>query len=127
MMGMQAGVDSIVVTPLDSSFETIAAKIQVADSPASLQLQLVSGGGQTGSAGAPLPSPIVLRVTDINNLPYPSVLVNATVTGGGSLDSNQAISDTTGTVHFVWTPGDGPNELHASIPNGPEIKVVLGQ
>jgi hypothetical protein len=117
MMGLRPGVDTITARPVDTNYETAFARIQVVDGADKLQLQVVSGND---------PSAIVLRVTDINNLPYPNIVVHATVSSG-TLDSAVAFADTNGTVRFRWAPGDGGNgELSASINGGPSVTVALG-
>src|SRR3954471_1801326 len=40
------------------------------------QLALVSGGGQTGAPGQPLPNPVVVRVVDGNSRPVAGSTVN---------------------------------------------------
>jgi hypothetical protein len=116
MMGLRPGVDTVTALPIDTNYETAFAKIQVIDGPDKLQLQVVSGND---------PSAIVLRVTDINNLPYPNIVVHASVSSG-SLDSAVAFADANGTIRFRWLPGNGGNgELTASINGGPTVTVAL--
>ena len=122
--GLRPGVDQLTLEPADSSYETAVAKVQAAGSAASLILKSVAGGGQAAVPGQALSSDVVLKVTDVNELPYSGVLVRATVSGGGSADP-QAISDEGGLVRFRWVPGSGPiNELTASLPGGPSITVA---
>jgi hypothetical protein len=103
MLGLRPGVDTLVARPLDSSYETAVSKVEVAERAASLQLKVVST------------DPIVLRATDINDLPYPNVVVKAAVTKG-SLDSNIGIADASGLIRFRWTDPGG--EFMAAIVNG---------
>ena len=50
------------------------------------QLEKLSGDGQVGTAGQPLPSPIVVEVEDADGIPVSGAVVTFTVTqGGGSL------------------------------------------
>ncbi|HYL76927.1 MAG TPA: hypothetical protein VEU96_22110 [Bryobacteraceae bacterium] len=115
MMGLLPGVATITARPVDSSYETAFARVQVADGPASLQARVVSNG----------PRALVLRVTDVNNLAYPSVVVRVTRTNG-ILDSNVAISDAAGMVRFLWTGASGPaSELVVSMNDGPPVQVAL--
>jgi hypothetical protein len=113
MRGLRPGVDTLVARPLDSSYETAVSKIEVADGAASLQLKVVSS------------DPIVLRATDINDLPYPNIVVKASVTKGG-LDSNIGIADAEGLVRFRWINPGG--EFIAAIVNGgPTVQIFVGQ
>jgi hypothetical protein len=117
MMGLRPGVETITARAVDANYETAFAKIQVADGPDKLQLQIVSGND---------PGAIVLRVTDINNLPYPNIVVHASV-NIGTLDSAVAFADANGAVRFRWLPGNSANgELTASINGGPSVSVALG-
>jgi len=109
MLGLRPGVDTLVARPLDSSYETAVSKIQVADSAGSLQLKIISS------------DPIVLRATDVDDLPYPNIVVKASVTKG-SLDSNIGIADANGLVRFQWTDRGGV--FTAAIVNGgPAVKI----
>jgi hypothetical protein len=113
MLGLRPGVDTLLARPLDSSYETAVSKIKVADGAASLQLKVVSS------------DPIVLRVTDVNDLPYPNTVVKASVTKG-SLDSNIGIADANGLIRFRWTDPGG--EFTAAIVNGgPAVQIFVGQ
>jgi len=109
MLGLRPGVDTLVARPLDSSYETAVSKIEVADGAASLQLKVISS------------DPIVLRATDVNDLPYPNVVVRASVTKG-SLESNIGIADADGLVHFRWT--DPAGVFTAAIVNGGPVILV---
>ncbi len=110
MLGLRPGVDTLVARPLDSGFETGVSKIQVVDGAARLLLKVISS------------DPIVLRATDINDLPYPNIVVKAAVTKG-SLESNIGIADRDGLVRFLWRdPGDGVFTA-AIVGGGPEVTV----
>jgi hypothetical protein len=110
MLGLRPGLDTLVARPLDSSYETAVSKIEVVKRAASLQLKVISS------------DPIVLRATDINDLPYPNVVVKASVTNG-SLDSNIGIADASGLIRFHWTDAGGV--FNAGIVNGgPAVKIT---
>jgi len=110
MLGLRPGVDTLVARPIDGSYETAVSKIEVAESAASLQLKVVSS------------DPIVLRAADINDLPYPNIVVKASVTKGG-LDSNIGIADANGLIRFRWTDAGGV--FTAAIVNGgPSVKIT---
>jgi hypothetical protein len=114
MLGLRSGVDTVTARPVDTNYETAFAKIQIAGSPAGLQLELASNG-----------QPIVLHVTDANNLPYRNIVVRASVTSG-TLDSGFAISDAQGMLRFRWTPGASATaEFTAAISAGPSLRSTL--
>ena len=56
------------------------------------KIEMVSGNGQNGVVGQPLPSPLVVLVTDDNGNPVPDVQVTWAAQGGGSVSS--AVSQT---------------------------------
>jgi hypothetical protein len=69
-------------------------------------LARVSGDGQTGATSAALPSPLVVKVTDLNGNPVGGVSVAWQVTaGGGSATPGIATSDTAGLARATWTLG----------------------
>ncbi len=109
MLGLRPGVDTLAARPLDSGYETAISKIQVAESAAGLQLKIISS------------DPIVLRATDINDLPYPNIVVKASVTKG-SLESNIGIADANGLIRFRWVDPGGV--FTAAIVNGgPAVEI----
>ena len=72
-------------------------------------------------------SPIRIKVTDANELPYPGVTVQAQVTNGGSLNRAMASSDVDGVVEFLWTQQpDRDNQLIAAVASGPSITITAG-
>ncbi|HWR51047.1 MAG TPA: hypothetical protein VN428_08070 [Bryobacteraceae bacterium] len=114
--GLRVGVEELVATPSDGVYETVRSNIQVLDSASELKVTLISGGNQIARPNTTLLDPLVLRVVDRNNLPYPGIRVNASVRTGGQLDQNSAVSDENGLVQFRWTPGDSPlNELKVTV------------
>ncbi len=124
LSGVRPGVDTVTAEPADSNYETGVANLQVLGSAAVLKLELVSGDRQAATPGQALPQPVVMRITDVNELPYSNVPVTSSVTGGGKADVS-ARSDENGVVRFTWTAGAGPlNELTLSIANGPRVTVV---
>jgi len=76
--GVAAGVDEIDATPSDPRYDTAVSRIQVLSGPDAAQL-VVSSDSQS----------VTVRVTDINNLPYPDVVVQ-------SSDGATATTDSTG-------------------------------
>jgi uncharacterized protein (TIGR03437 family) len=113
--GLSEGTDEIRVESPDSAYESITARVQVLPT-SKLKLSVLSPS-----------SPIRIKVTDANELPYPGVPVQAQVTSGGSLDRSLASSDANGVVEFVWTQRtDGDNQLVAGVASGPSITITAG-
>jgi hypothetical protein len=69
-----------------------------------VRLILVSGGGQTGMAGRPLPEPIVVRVVNAKGVAVAGATVNF-LPKDGTADPRQARTDATGHASAVWTLG----------------------
>src|SRR5687768_10505090 len=67
---------------------------------------IVSGDLQTGTVGAALPSPLVVRVTDASARPVAGQVVNfRVVKGGGSVFAGAAITNANGLAQERWTLG----------------------
>ena len=84
-------------------------------------LALLSGGGQYGEPGQPLPLPVTAVVRDQYGNPFSGQPVLFTVTGGGGslagAAANTRISDALGRVAATWTLGryrGAPNTLQIS-------------
>ena len=113
--GVREGVDDLTAEAAGGAFETATAKLQVLSSAAQLKLVITSGDKQTATSFAPLGKPIVVRVTDVNNLPYPGVRVQAFATTGGTVDPAVGTTGEQGSVSFAWTPAANvSNELRIS-------------
>ena len=121
--GSRAGVDLVEVTPADAGYESVEARVQVLSAANLLALEVVSGEGQ--SAGTDfLAEPIVVRVTDVNRLPYPGVRVVADA-GTGAVEPAFAVSDADGLVRFRWKPAAAPfNRLSMRVEGGPSALVT---
>jgi uncharacterized protein YjdB len=71
-----------------------------------LSLRVVSGDAQRGFAGAELPDPLVVQVTDGRGRGVRDQLVNFVVTGGnGTVFAGSAITDRDGVAQEYWTLG----------------------
>ncbi|MBI4874155.1 MAG: hypothetical protein HY822_05935 [Acidobacteria bacterium] len=117
--GLRAGVEELSAEAASPGYESAAAFLQVTASAAELKLTVAAGDRQPALPGAPLPEPVLIRIADRNNLPYPGLTIRAVVSGGGSVTPVSAVSDENGVARFVWTPGPGaPNELTASLEGG---------
>jgi uncharacterized protein (TIGR03437 family) len=122
---VKAGVEEITAVPSDAAYETTAARVQVAD-PSQLSLIAVSGDRQISTSAAPLPDPIVVRLTDVNNLAYPGARITAAASQGGSVTPPFALTDAAGTAPFRWTPGLAPsNQLQLTLDGSPSVRLAV--
>ena len=84
--------------------------------PASvLQLSVVSGDGQSGDSGEPLPNPLVVLAEDDRGKRIEGQIINfRVVEGGGSVFAGVAITNKDGIAQELWTLGvPGPQRLEA--------------
>ncbi|MGH7579456.1 MAG: alpha/beta hydrolase fold domain-containing protein [Gemmatimonadales bacterium] len=78
----------------------------------------IAGGGQSGTAGAPLSEPIVARVTDAGGRALEGVRVAfAAPAGDGAFTPVNGLTDRSGEARTVWTLGShsGPVVASASV------------
>jgi uncharacterized protein (TIGR03437 family) len=69
---------------------------------------------------------VVVRVTDINNLPYPGARVVASVSAGGAVGEASVATDQNGQAAFHWTPGPGPvNGLQLAVEGVPAASLAF--
>jgi len=123
--GIKTGVEEVLAVPSDPSYETAAARVEVAD--ASLPtLVAVSGDRQISSSAAPLPDPVVVRLTDVNNLAYPGAHIDAAPSAGGSVTPSSALTDAQGQASFRWTPGSAAaNQLQLTVDGAPAVHLTV--
>ena len=122
--GLRAGVELVEVTPADSEFESVEARVQVLSGVRDLVIETVSGEGQLAGIEF-LPKPVVVRLTDVNRLPYPGVRVIADAGTGGSVEPASALTDERGQVSFRWKPAAAPlNRLVIRVDGGPSALVT---
>ena len=79
---------------------------------AATAIAVMSGDGQRGTAGAPLPRPIVVRVVDENG----SGVANAALSlepSGGTLSDTALVTDSAGIARTRWTMGHSAGDLYA--------------
>ncbi len=89
--------------------------------PSSLDIRLLSGGGQSGPINSPFASPLVFEVSNAQGQPQSGVLVSFAVTrGSATLDINSATTDAAGRVSVGgrYGPNAGPIDVRASIGSG---------
>lgn len=112
LRGLRAGVEELLIEPADTRYESVLARIRVAESTQGLKLAIVSGDKQVATPGQPLPQPVVVRLMDENYVPFPGVRVSATASPGGTVTPGEATTDEEGQASFQWRPGSEPlNEL----------------
>jgi len=112
--GQQLDVATVTGTqPLRDSTWVIAEipthlrdSVRVAVVPPPAQIELVSGAGQSGSWGVPLPAPLVVRVLDALGGPFAGDTVVWSVSAGtATLSATTTITDSLGEASVTVTPG----------------------
>ena len=110
-LGTQAGNNT--VTAAVGDLTTSYTAVGTPGAPA--QALVVSGAGQVGEAGEPLPEPVVIRVEDSFGNGIPGLDVSLTTTAeGGSFNPNPATTDENGLATTVWTLGETAGVLTAT-------------
>ncbi|HXB74072.1 MAG TPA: hypothetical protein VNY05_37885 [Candidatus Acidoferrales bacterium] len=124
--GLKTGVEEVQASPpAGMNYETAYARVQVADAGL-VKLVGVAGDRQIANGAGPLPDPIVVRVTDVNNLPYPGARISAADSGGGSVQPAAAVTDAQGQAAFRWTVGGaGRNQLKLTLDGAPAVGLTL--
>ena len=114
--GIKAGVEELLATAADSSYEVAFARVQVA-APTQLTLRKATSN--------PLSGNVAVQLTDANGLPYPGARIVAAATGG-SVTPAIAAADTSGVASFQWAPGEGAvSQLKLSVEAAPTVTVTL--
>jgi uncharacterized protein (TIGR03437 family) len=103
--GVREGVDELLAEIPGGAYERAHANVQVLATASNLRLVVASGDRQPATTGQVLPNPIVLRVMDVNNLPYAGIPVAIGVAGGGSVTPPAPVTDQSGEVRLSWAPG----------------------
>jgi uncharacterized protein (TIGR03437 family) len=134
--GISEGTDEIQVEPSDTSYESVTARVQVLPARKVQLTVLCPGSPAFLFSFSPLPcaqalvsdsSPVRIKVTDVNELPYAGVTVQAQVSSGGALDHSSASTDVNGIVEFLWRQSaDSDNQLVATIPSGASVTITAG-
>jgi len=122
-LGLVSGAQTVSASAGAAS-TTFSATVR-ANAPTSLLL--ISGGGQSGIAGALLPTPIVVRLLDALGAPAPgrTVLFNAT-TENGLLTPTAATTDANGEASAQWRLGGiaGTQTVGASSAGVPAVQIT---
>ena len=114
IQGLASGVDDLSASSNLDYFETAYARVQVLPVSA-LALSPVSGNWQTMNPNGTLTQPIVVSVSDQNNLPYPGAQILALPAGGGTVTPQTAMADASGQAIFQWTPAVAGARLQVSL------------
>ena len=139
------GTSTITITGTSGSLtRTATTGFTVSGRATAAALTIVSGDGQTGPAGSPLPNPLIVRVSNSSGQPISGQMVTYAVTaGGGTLTPTSAFTDINGLAQAGWTMGviPGANTATASLgslspvtlsatgvapPAGPGITTIAG-
>jgi uncharacterized protein (TIGR03437 family) len=120
--GLREGVEELSAIPADTSYETAVARIQVIGAASRLRLELLSEPSVAATPGTPLRNPVMVRVIDVNKLPYSGVPVFAVVSNG-SLDAATVTTDSDGIARFSWTPTASTGTLRVTLEGGSEAIV----
>src|ERR1035437_2357786 len=113
--GIKAGVEELLATPADSSYEVAFARVQVA-APSLLTLR---------EARSPFPGFAAVQLTDVNGLPYPGARIAAATTSG-SVTPAVATADAAGFASFQWAPAwYDVSQLKLSVEAAPAVNLTL--
>jgi len=118
--GLSEGVSDLVAEAWNGHYEAVFTRIDVKPSLASLTLQPYYTGG-----------PIVLRVTDANNTPYPGVRIRISINGGSPRFVDGYNSDFVtlpdGLMWFWWDDAEPGASIDAEIDGAPETRITVKQ
>ena len=102
LTGLRLGVSELTARASDPAFEVSRTTVQVREDATQLRLAAVSGDLQRGGRGGTLSDPVVLRVSDANDVPFAGVAVNFAASGDGAANPAQAVTDSNGQVRVQW-------------------------
>ncbi|MDA1315721.1 MAG: hypothetical protein O2968_20555 [Acidobacteria bacterium] len=125
--GVAAGVTHFSAAASGPGFDTAHTLIDVKAEAAQLRLQVAAGSNQVAGLGGLLPEPVVLRVHDANDLPYPGLAVNLIPSGDGIATPMPAVTDSKGEIRVSWrlaTTGES-NTLTARLDSAPLVRAVV--
>jgi hypothetical protein len=89
-----------------TTFNGIKDSAKVGVTPPPTKVVLISGGGQGGTVGKPLPQPFVFEVQASDNLPVPGrVVAFSAIAGAGSITPATAVTDANGRATATLTLG----------------------
>ncbi len=115
--GKTAGVEELLATPADPTYEVAFARVQVA-APSQLTLRQALSNPFSGN--------VAVQLTDANGLPYPGARIVAAATGSGRVTPAIGTTDATGVASFKWTPGGDPvSQLQLSVQAASTVALTL--
>ena len=118
---VRTGVELVRAEPLDAgAFMSTEARLQI-NVPSALVLRILAGDRQLATPGQPLPLPVVVKLTDANDLPYPNVRIIAT---GGLASPPSALTGPDGRASFRWTPSAEPRQILRLAVEGSTVPVA---
>lgn len=120
-LGPGAGTQSVLAAAPGAGSVRFQA---TATAGAPSEIRAVSGDGQSGTAGALLPSELVIEVVDAAGNPVSGVAVTWTVTPGeGSVSPATGTTDADGRASTGWTlgPTPGTQQVEASAPGAGSV------
>src|SRR5438128_4615151 len=105
-LGILIGTQTTTATAtIGGTATTVTFSINATAAGAS-QMTAAGGDGQTGTVGAPLPTPLSVRVADQFNNPVAGVTVTWTpASGSGSVNPPTSTSNASGIASTAWTLG----------------------
>jgi uncharacterized protein (TIGR03437 family) len=111
LTGVSRGVEELVATPADAAYETAFARVQVDDGSLAKLVRV---------------SDTVVRLTDINGLPYAGARLTAAASPGASVASAVMITDAQGQAAFQWTPAaTGASQLTIAVEAAPAVSLTI--
>lgn len=103
------GVETLRAEPLEASeYMSTEGRIQIALAARTLQLRVLAGDRQVATPGEVLATPIVVKLTDGNDLPYPNVRI---VAMGSGVSPASELTGPDGRASFRWTPNTDPVQV----------------
>jgi adhesin/invasin len=119
-LGTVAKLDTLTASVPDAPGVAPVMVVDTAVAGPPAQVQIVSGGNQTGTEGTALATPLVVRVLDSYGNPVPNVAVTFSDDQGGSFAAVTLTTDATGTVTDAFTlPANaGVDDITVTV-NGP--------
>ena len=124
LTGVRDGVEEITAEAATGNYEIASARVQVQASADALDTVLISGGGQKPNGDQVLPQAIVVRVQDVNRLPYQGIPLRARTMPSGTVDPASAVTDADGRASFRWTPGLGATQALAISVDDPKGRTL---
>ncbi len=109
----------LVILLLACGLSTGCSRDVDSDDPRSPHFVLVSGHNQSGAANTLLPAPVVVRLLDGDQNPLAGErMYFRVVSGGGTVENAEALTDNAGEASVAWRIGAGPDQiLKASLTN----------